>query len=270
VGWLSHRRYQFEFRRETGLLGELVVGCDPDLAVPTCPGWTVRDLVRHVGTGHRWATTIVADQLTGPAPYEPAEPPDAQDGWPDWLAEGANGLMEAIRAVGPDQAVWTWQAEQRAGFWLRRMLHDELVHRFDVEIATDGKPGEVPADLAADGVSDLLETAATLSAPNTFRHSGFGELRGTGELLAFRATDAELTGAELTGAELTDGGAGRWLVERTPEGVRWRDSSAPAGVVVRGPARELLLVLNRRLDPGVMAVEGDGDLLAHWLAHSAF
>lgn len=27
-----------------------------DAAVRTCPGWVVRDLVRHLGGVHRWAT----------------------------------------------------------------------------------------------------------------------------------------------------------------------------------------------------------------------
>lgn len=31
-----------------------------DSAVPTCPGWTVRDLVVHQGGVHRWATDVLA------------------------------------------------------------------------------------------------------------------------------------------------------------------------------------------------------------------
>lgn len=40
-------------RREGGLLADSVA--DLEAAVPTCPGWTVRDLVRHQGEVHRWA-----------------------------------------------------------------------------------------------------------------------------------------------------------------------------------------------------------------------
>ena len=36
-----------------------VAGADPDGTVPTCPEWTVRDLVRHMGGVHRWATGFV-------------------------------------------------------------------------------------------------------------------------------------------------------------------------------------------------------------------
>ena len=43
-------------------------------------------------------------------------------------------------------------------------------------------------------------------------------------------------------------------------------------VTVRAPARELLLVLNRRLDPARQGVEitGDRALFTHWLEHSRF
>src|SRR5690242_20925372 len=97
--------------------------------------------------------------------------------------------------------------------------------------------GEVAADLAADGVSDILACAARLSAPQFAGRGAFTGIAGNGETLHFRATDPGL------------GDAGEWLVTRTPEGAVWHNGSAPAGVRVEAPARELLLVLNRRLDP---------------------
>ncbi len=39
---------------------ERILPSDP---VPTCPLWTVRDLVVHLGGVHRWATDIVARGL---------------------------------------------------------------------------------------------------------------------------------------------------------------------------------------------------------------
>ena len=69
-------------------------------------------------------------------------------------------LADAVRAAGPGQPVWPWTADRSAGFWLRRMLHDEVVHRFDAEMAL-GIEGGLAADLAADGVSDVLDTMAT-------------------------------------------------------------------------------------------------------------
>jgi len=34
----------------------------PEALVPTCPGWRVRDLIRHTGMVHRWATGMVVDE----------------------------------------------------------------------------------------------------------------------------------------------------------------------------------------------------------------
>jgi hypothetical protein len=48
---------------------------------------------------------------------------------------GAWMLGDAVPVAGPKQPVWTWQKDRWAGFWLRRMLHDEVVHRFDAELA---------------------------------------------------------------------------------------------------------------------------------------
>jgi hypothetical protein len=50
--------------------GELMVAAaavaDGGAAVPTCPEWTVRDLIRHTGGVHRWATSFVATGRTEP------------------------------------------------------------------------------------------------------------------------------------------------------------------------------------------------------------
>ena len=51
-------------RREGELMAAATDVVDADAAVPTCPEWRVRDLVRHMGGVHRWATGYVAD-----APY---------------------------------------------------------------------------------------------------------------------------------------------------------------------------------------------------------
>jgi len=45
-----------------------ITGGDLDRAVPTCPGWTLRQLATHLGPGHRWAAQIVATRATAPVP----------------------------------------------------------------------------------------------------------------------------------------------------------------------------------------------------------
>jgi hypothetical protein len=57
-----------------------------------------------------------------------------------------------------------------------------------------------------------------------------------------------------------------------PSAVAWEHRHGEADVAARGPAPDLLLVLNRRAAPGDTAVEvaGDERLLAHWLKYSVF
>lgn len=127
------------------------------------------------------------------------------------------------------------------------------------EIAA-GIEGDLAADLAADGVSDVLNTAATLSRPDLGVTTPFAGMVGAGESLQFIATDAPL------------GSNGEWSVTRGPAGVTWQPGSNQAQVTVRGPALHLLLLLNRRLPVGTADVEiiGRRELLTHWLSNSRF
>jgi len=98
---------------------------------------------RMSGRGHLWAAEIVEGRLPGPAPYVIVDAPQEPGAWVDWLTAGARRLAAAVRDGGLDLPVWTWRPrEATAGFWLRKLLHDGLVHRFDVELA-DGRLGEV-------------------------------------------------------------------------------------------------------------------------------
>ena len=158
-------------------------------------------------------------------------------------------LADAVRAAGPGQPVWPWTADRSAGFWLRRMLHDEVVHRFDAEMAL-GIEGGLAADLAADGVSDVLDTMATLSDRDR-GHPAFVGLRGGGESMQLIATDPDV------------GTGGEWSVIRGATGVTWRYGHDQADVRVSGPSLHLL---NRRLSTDVAAVEiGEQQVLTgHW------
>jgi len=251
---LRYDRCEAEFEAETDRFCAAVSALESHTPVLMCPEWTVRDLVTHVGTGHRWATDIVVGGRQDPPPYAIVNAPGERGMWADWLTAGAQSLTEAVRDGGPDRPVWTWRREMTAEFWLHKMLHDEIVHRFDAEL-TAGTLGDVAPDLAAEGVSDLLASIAMLSPSDSGDHS-FTGLVGAGETLQLRATDA----------------SAEWFVERTPAGVTWRYGHAPADTEVRAPARELLLVLNRRLDPIRAGVEitGDRTLFTYWLEHARF
>jgi hypothetical protein len=149
----------------------------------------------------------------------------------------------------------SWADDQTAGFWLRRITHDTLVHRLDAELAV-GRPVTLAPDMAADSVSDLLEMFSIL--PRIDHFPALSQLRGHGQTLHFHATDPGLAAA------------GEWLAHRTPSGVEWEHRHATTDATLRGPALDLLLVLSRRapLDSSRLEASGDSELLAHWLEHS--
>ena len=109
---LTFDRLTDEIGTQTGLLAEAVGGADLATPVHTCPGWTVRDVARHVGGGHRWVAEILRTRAT-----EPVDDGGLRDlaAYPDddpatvaaWLRDGAAQLTGALRDAGPDLDVWT-------------------------------------------------------------------------------------------------------------------------------------------------------------------
>ena len=133
-----------------------------DAPVPTCPGWTVRDLVAHQGMVHRWATS----HLRGTPDGEPDAIGQAGLAAPDllgWFDEGATGLLQAIVDAPEDLAGRTFlrDAPPPRLFWARRQCHETTVHAVDALAARLGRaprPDEtwIRDAIAIDGIDELL------------------------------------------------------------------------------------------------------------------
>ena len=59
--------YISTLQSEGQLFAVAVAASSPDAKIPTCPAWTMRDLVHHQGEVHRWAARIVADGIAKPS-----------------------------------------------------------------------------------------------------------------------------------------------------------------------------------------------------------
>jgi len=122
-----------------------------DAPVPTCPDWTVRDLVEHVGSVY--AHKVIAMREGGPSEFPP--PRDASP-TEDYFRWALGELLSALRDRQPSTPAYTWwPAEQTAGFWARRMAQESLIHRVDAERAA-GVASEVDEALSLDGVDEVL------------------------------------------------------------------------------------------------------------------
>ena len=124
--------------RQNELLGELVGGADPAAPVPTCPGWNLSQLVRHVGRGDRWAAQIISDRVDhylDPRTVRDGKPPAEPEALVPWLNDSPRTLLEAVAAAGEDTPVWTFIGPRPAAWWVRRRLHESTVHRADAALA---------------------------------------------------------------------------------------------------------------------------------------
>jgi uncharacterized protein (TIGR03083 family) len=249
-------RFFTELRACTAELGRIIDG-DLDRPVPTCPGWTFKQLATHVGRGHRWAAQIVATRASAPASTRDVpngRMPDDPSQHQAWLAESADLVADAVTAVG-DEPVWTFTGPRPARWWARRRAHEVAVHLADAQLAV-GRDVDLAPAFAADGVDEWLGLVmASTANPDQARALG-----GDGQTLHFHATDPGLDGM------------GEWLVTRTPSGIAVERGHAKADVAVRAPAARLLLLLTRRLPASDPAVEvlGEQALLTHWLEHTPF
>ena len=225
--------------------------------MPTCPGWTFRQLAIHLGRGHRRVAQIVATRAVTPIPMRDVAdgklPQDPAQHTP-WLNAGADRAIEAVTAAGSD-LVWTLAGIGPASFWARRQAH---------EAAAPGGRSARGRTTRRSGPGGCRGRCRRMARPHQGHHRpgpcpGAGPARRRPEP-AFHATDPGLSGT------------GEWLVTRTPSGVTVARGHGQADVAVRGPAASLLLVLTRRLPPSDPGIEilGEQALLIHWLQHTPF
>jgi uncharacterized protein (TIGR03083 family) len=238
--------YVEQLRRDGERLATVASLTDPGAPVPTCPDWSLRDLVRHVGGVHRWATGFVRGAGR--------QPPDGDlerfvGGWPqddklvEWFADGHRVLVEALDSATADLETWTFlEAPTPLAFWARRQAHETAIHRVDAESAGGDVTG-FPSDFAIDGIDELL--------------------------LRF----ANRPGRPLPAVETT-----RSMVVRAKDEPRsWRVTFAPSGfqieadpidddaeLLVTGDASELYVLLWNRRDAAGSEMVGETDLVDLW------
>jgi uncharacterized protein (TIGR03083 family) len=262
---LSYDRYCAEILAQTELLVPVITAADLAVPVPSCPGWNVANLVRHVGGVQRWAEHVVRTRATGPvgedefdtrrAAVDTVEDPAELA---SWLLAGASELARQLRSVGPDTPLWTpVPASDNALFYARRFTHETAMHRADATIAL-GAGFTIDPDVALDTIDEWM---ALGSLPIHFEvHPRTRELLGPGRTLHFHATDTP-----------QDAGA-EWVVDLTGDTLAWRRAHEKAAVAVRGPLTELLLLIYKRraVDGPDIEVVGDRELLDFWLDRVSF
>jgi uncharacterized protein (TIGR03083 family) len=224
--------------RETEALWAALGNGPPDVAVPSCPDWTVVDLARHVGEFTLFWAHVLCEGTGRPKTPAPAIP-EAPGSLGHWYRALAESLVGELRATAPETEIWTWVPDDKsARFAARRCAHELAIHRYDAQLAR-GTPEPIEPALAADGIEECLFTMAALPEQ--------GE-RGGGERLQLLGTD----------------GDGQWHVTLSPDGVVVDRRQAPADLTVRGTLSDLELLVCGRPTIGEVEKEGQRSVLDAW------
>jgi uncharacterized protein (TIGR03083 family) len=208
--------------------------------VPSCPDWTVEQLVAHLIVTHFFWRLIAERHVQDRRELEDIEPPTPSDPV-EYFLDNANRFADLLQAEDPETPVWTWSKRKNIGFIQRRMAHETAVHRWDAQFAARD-PQPIAGDLAADGVDEFLEHFLEAKHPVT----------GNGESIHMHRTDGE----------------GEWLIRLSPDGARVSHGHEKGDAAVRGSASDLLLLLWGRLKPDALEVFGDRDVLDRLLTHA--
>ncbi len=214
-------------------------------AVEACPGWTVAEMVGHLGGVYSWAALVVAAAGERPAMTR-EQPPAEQEALDGWFRKQRAALLDALSSHEPDAPAWIFTSADRGdvGWWRRRMAMETAVHLFDVEQAA-GQPGTMEPELAADGVDELLGQIL----PGYLARHPVPELSGT---LHLHATDTP----------------GEWSLDFGAADLAVRRDHTKADTALRGPAAGLFLWLWNRTGPDRAGVEvfGDRSVVEAWAA----
>jgi uncharacterized protein (TIGR03083 family) len=222
--------------------------------VPSCPGWQVRDLLRHLGYVHRWAASYVTEQRKDPADElteaEQLAGGPADDELIAWYRDSNAVIAAALATADPGLSCWTFlPAPSPLAFWARRQAHETAIHRADTQLAAGQQPA-FEAQFAADGIDELLT-------------GFFGRPVRSGTDPGNRPLSL-LVRADDTGHE--------WFVTLAADGRkvigagRGRGDVESAGCTLAGPASGLYLTLWNRCEPAAAGVEvaGDRSVLRAW------
>jgi uncharacterized protein (TIGR03083 family) len=223
-----------------------------DVEIETCPGWVMRDLVRHLSEIHLWAAAHVARRATkmwvGDLAELAASWPDLAVFWPAdddlisyYLETNANLVRQLESAPADVEAMTFLPAPSPLVMWARRQAHETSIHRFDAQNAA-GTTSLFDPSFAADGVDELLAAFAPRATAFPME---------TAKTMVVHATDTD----------------DRWHVTIGPDGIDTVRGDGPADLTLRGLAADLYLAVWNRGDDTAIEVAGDRDLLEAWRAN---
>ena len=236
--------------RTTAFCAAVAAAPSLDAPVPTCPGWTLFDLVQHLGEGRRkWAAIVAAGPADAPpdkSVWASAAPRDRAD-LLAWMTASTRELLAAFRAAGPDRGCWTWwgdsQSPETTGAAARHQLQEIAVHTYDAQL-TAGVPEPLPTDVSLDGVEEFEFTCCA-----------------TDVAWPHEPAVVDYHAAEGRSWRLWLSGDGARVARLSPA-----DADDKSDVSLRGTASELVLTFYGRIPLESVKLDGDRQVLDRLVA----
>ena len=224
--------------------GELSVEITP------CPGWDMRELVRHLGMIHLWAAANVAfpasdwldvQDLPDLVQYYP----ELASGYPadadpvGWYRDTLANLIDVLQSAPADLECFAFlPASSPLTMWARRQASEIAIHRFDAELARE-TPSHFDPHFATDMLDELMSgftprpRAVDIQSP---------------EVIHVHAQDTNEHWYVSIGAEQTD---------TSRQGDR-------ADLTLTGTAADLYVLLWNRAPGTSITMSGNTDLMDLW------
>jgi uncharacterized protein (TIGR03083 family) len=212
-------------------------GASLDAPVPTCPGWDVAQLVQHLGFIYSRLALVVSTQRTEAPDRSELPPVPDGDARLAWFAEQRTAMLAALRDGADDTLVWNWTTSSPGptSFWFRRMAHETLIHRVDIELAQGSEPVQGDPEVAADTVTEFFELFYPMFETQLLE-TGLG---GSIHLHATDVSDAE------------------WTLDPQAEGSMFTREHSKADAALRGSAFDLACWIWGRLPTDRLESFGD-------------
>jgi uncharacterized protein (TIGR03083 family) len=152
---MDDSRYLDCLSADHGDLRDAAAAVELTAPVPSCPGWTMSDLIFHLAEVYLHKVTLMR---TGEVPPQWPPPGLAAEAPLALLGRTYGELRAEFSAREPASPALTWyEPDQTVAFWIRRMAQETVVHRIDAELAAGLPVTRVPASLAVDGVDEVLK-----------------------------------------------------------------------------------------------------------------
>tara|TARA_B100000686_G_C16642317_1_gene890837 strand:- start:109 stop:810 length:702 start_codon:yes stop_codon:yes gene_type:complete len=200
--------------------------------VPSCPEWDNSDLLLHIT--QVWLFVIAQLNSSNPEIRAPLTSHYSKD--PKTILKS---LIELLGAADPTTPVWTWTSNRTVRFFIRRMAHENTVHRWDAELAV-GETSTIETKIANDGINEILEASIPYRLSNDSVEHPSGSLH-------LHQTD----------------GDGEWLVSATGGNLQVTREHAKGDAAVRGTAENLFLYLWGRSNDD-LEYFGDQKVIEAW------